>query len=253
MGPRIYMHQPERPSIGAFDDREDATGVLHPVLLSFARKHKLVAVCCEPGYCPRGYLKAVCLLAEKTGARAYSRDYSNFSPEAASESLAKLARDIRSKYKDQKVEIVVALNLLPASDELEVAHQSRAIERMLKVGALVVLTLFPEARQLLDELPYHLLLTADDICEPPVSPIGATRDELDHQRLSRSIPVLAQTLSEPLVPSRADQKRNSYDETLAELVDASFRRSLCDEELRLRLAITVLGKGSFSDLRYCLG
>ena len=115
MGPRIYMHQPERPSIGAFDDREDATGVLHPVLLSFARKHKLVAVCCEPGYCPRGYLKAVCLLAEKTGARAYSRDYSNFSPEAASESLAKLARDIRSKYKDQKVEIVVALNLLPAS------------------------------------------------------------------------------------------------------------------------------------------
>lgn len=53
MGPRIYMHQPERPSIGAFDDREDATGVLHPVLLSFARKHKLVAVCCEPGYCPR--------------------------------------------------------------------------------------------------------------------------------------------------------------------------------------------------------
>ena len=67
MGPRIYMHQPERPSIGAFDDREDATGVLHPVLLSFARKHKLVAVCCEPGYCPRGYLKAVCLLAEKTG------------------------------------------------------------------------------------------------------------------------------------------------------------------------------------------
>lgn len=254
MSPRVYMLQEKLPPAPTFEGMSAAGEPLPSMLLGYFRRYNLIVVCCEPGYCPQVFIQELCRLAEAGGARTFPFDFSSSSSQNATELMARLSRSVRSKTKGLTCDVMVIASLLPPSDEMEVDRQTRAISKLVNDGDKVLITLRPEARQLLDSLPAHLLLTCDDISD--VSPItrSSKREDERLSRFSRGIPALAQSLRRASVGCGKDPVDSTdYARALSELVNASLRSDLIDEELALRLTLVLLGRGTFEDVRKVLG
>ena len=253
MGPRIYFHEEKTYKPEALFDSDASDGLRSSILLDLARKHHLVVVCCEPGYCSASTLRSVGIQAERLGFRFIFRDFSGASPSGAYDSIIRIARDAYSKSLNTSEPTVVAMNLLPPCDEVEVGRLSHAIERLLKSNCEVIVSMLPESRQIIEEFPAHLLLTAGDLCDVSAIARDGSGFVASGEGYTRGIPVLARSLASYKGDFDSSAMPRAYWNVLGKLLEAGVRDSLCEDELRIRLAIAILGRGSFADLERALG
>ncbi len=248
MGPRIYFHEEKKYKPEALFDSDASDGLRSTILLDLARTHHLVVVCCEPGYCSASTLRTVGIQAERLGYRFFLRDFSGAHPASAYDSLVRTAREAYSRAATTEDPTVVAVNLLPPCDELEAGRLAHAIERLLKSNCKVIASILPEARQIIEELPSHLLLTAEDLCDVSAIARDGSGFVESGEGFTRGIPVLAHALSSYKGDFSESTMPKSYWGALGKLVESGSRDSLCEDELRIRLAVALLGRGTFADL-----
>lgn len=218
-------------------------------ILTVLRRSFLVAVCSEPGYVGDTIVQDTLGRFRELGAKTFYRNFSGLVSDSASMSLVKLARDVRILAKGSETEIVVGLDFLPPSDEIEVARQVRSITKMLDSEALVLLNILPEARQLLESLPAHVLFEGDELYDRLVINEHETHGGSSLYGLTYGIPTLVYPLRGNIEQYLQGGLPVSYSEAVADIVERSLRSSLCEEELLARLAVLVLGAGNYADLR----
>lgn len=120
---------------------------------------------------------------------------------------------------------------------------------MWEAGVHSVFSLAPEARQLLDAIPECSCVGADDLVVRSVVDAGSARSHHWLKRYTGGIPALVRALPvDGNGPCANLLDAPAYLEGLQELVGKSLRLTLSDEELRLRLAIFLLGHGNKADL-----
>ncbi|MBE5024461.1 hypothetical protein INF26_06285 [Olsenella sp. DSM 107455] len=187
--------------------------------------------------------------AARSGARVVRRGFSGASPESATRSLTRLARELDA---DSRL-IAIGLDDLPPSDESCTLRQARALRKLWSAGALVLFSVYPEARQLVERLPECTKVSAALLLDQCVSAPETDRCAHDRARLTRGIPRLARALGARGKERPVDSPSPAYLDALGEVVELSLRPTLSDEERRLRLAMLLLGRGTRGDLRLVLG
>lgn len=214
---------------------------------------RMVCLCAEPGSGRREILTHVLSIVSRLGVQVFRRNFEGSTPDAASRYLARKAREVEKLG----TYAVVAFDSLPASDEVWAERQARALRRMSDSGAAVLMSLAPEARQLLDWLPDCRELTSEMLFSSDLSVSGG---EIWHELFgyTRAIPRLVKS-----VALRGDSATKegtgglvllpSYFDALGEVTGLSVRGGLTDEERRLRLGMLLLGSGSREDLAEVAG
>lgn len=254
MGPRVYMHlEDANPSL--FVGRSGSyCGISPATLLSVLRKGRLVAICAEPGYCSSGLVREMLELGKRAGCRTFYRDCSSISGEASTDQVSRLARDVMNKTRGTEDEVLACIDWIAPSDEVDVALQARSIARMLNRGVAVLVTMLPEARQLLEQLRDHVLLTSDGLSDQVLSRVGSgIVGESVQESLTYGIPALSVTFASEVVEGCSGPVPPGYSRALCDLANLSLRPILCDEERSLRFSMALLGEGSFEDIRSLVG
>ena len=210
----------------------------------------LLAICAEPGFGQEGVITELLAEATHRGYKCYRYEFRTKDADAASAEIVRVAR--RTSRLDRPV--VVAFDSIPPSDESCVRRQARALRRMWEADVPVVFSLTPEGSQLLELLPESTIVRTRDL----LLGFASDSDAGDRLRTLRSLSWGIPSLSRCLVPELdADGEvatiPTSYYEELGSLVAGSLRPSLSDEELRLRLAMHLLGRGTREDLAAACG
>lgn len=211
---------------------------------------RILALCAEPGMGVEETAASIVTLHVQYGYKIYRHDLLALSPSDASALMVRVCREaVRSQDS-----VLVVFENIPPSDEGNVRRQARALRRLIDSGISCVLTLVPEARQLLEPLPECLVLGSRDLLARRV--MSVERGELAYpvRRLTRGIPTLVRgLLSARLAMGRVVDLPASYSDAFRALVDGCLRLTLSDEELRLRYALLLLGRGTLHDLEVALG
>lgn len=211
---------------------------------------RLVGICAEPGMGSAEVITGVLAEAARRGAQVMRYSFSEATPESASRTLTRLARTLATGARP----LALGLDGLPPSDESCVLRQARALRKMWASGISVIFSLYPEAHQLLEQLPECAEVPSSLLLAQADARGGACGGESAALRLSRGIPVLSRTLevSADLGLAVTAPSPEYYD-ALGSLMEGSLRPTLSDEERRLRLALLLLGKGVRGDLDRVLG
>lgn len=211
----------------------------------------MVAICAEPGMGRRDVITSVLSRAAQRGALVYRRNLEGYSPEEACRFLTRKARDVSRNAGP----VVIGLDDIPASDEVCVARQARALHRMWERGFSVVFSLAPEARQLIEALPECREIPPSALLAVP-GPSDKGAGESEVLAYTRGIPSLARALSSwegGVGPDGREGLPPSYYDSLGELMGMALRSGLSDEERRLRLSMLLLGRGTLGDLACVAG
>lgn len=210
----------------------------------------LVALCAEPGMGQASIVADTVSRASGLGLRATYRSYRGSEPDDAAANVVKTAR---TALRGGGPALVV-FEELPPFDEGCVRRVARAFRRMALSGITVLFTLYPEAVQLLDALPECYVVGVESLLVRPIALANRSEPAFELRRLTRGIPCLVRSLrSAAPDPSGSFRLPSSYFEALSSLVASSLRLTLSNEELRLRLAMLLLGNGSLADLEYVTG
>lgn len=209
----------------------------------------MLAICVEPGMGTHQLFDELLMASKAIGRSIRAKDLSASSPDHAARVLARIARELS----DGAANSVVVLANIPPSDESVVARQARGLLRMVSAGATVVFSLAPEARQLLEALPACQVIWSNDLVALKSRSLeGASCfDSLSHK--TGCIPSLVASLPAPSPEREGLSVSQSFYEAFGSLVSSSVRRTLSDEELRARLCMLLLGRGSADDLARALG
>lgn len=106
------------------------------------RTSNLLVLCSEPGLGQSAELKRL-LSGLKHHYATHLFRFSGMEPSSASKRLSRFARQVEKECLAGK-HVIVALDKLPAGDELVVDREVACISRMISSGALVAISLLPE-------------------------------------------------------------------------------------------------------------
>lgn len=205
---------------------------------------RVVALCAEPGSGRHEALAWAAGAAERNGMRCVRRDLRGVGPVSAAERAVRAARSAVTS----ELPVLVVLEGVPPADENVVARIARALTRASDAGAPVIFSVDPEARQLVDELPNCIVLTAADLAARPARGAEAARSQRC-MHLTRGIPCLVRALGSSGADDGDEQLvGGAYYDALGVLASAAVRPSLSDEERRVRLAMVLLGRGNADEL-----
>lgn len=207
---------------------------------------RMVAICAEPGMGRHDVISGVLAQAERAGLRVTRKGLGSTSAEDATRILTRAAR--LAEHGDGRA--AIAFDDIPASDEGCIVRQARALRRLVSSGASVIFSIAPEARQLLEEIPECLVVWSSGLVSHGIAAAERRGDSHEMRSLTRGIPSLMRSLGDTRASSALPQ---AFYDAFGELVAASVRRSLIDEELRLRLAMLLLGRGTVEDLIGVIG
>lgn len=210
----------------------------------------MLGICSEPGLSSKEVITGIVSRFNSLGTKVIRRFMGRLDPSAASGSIVRLARDLAKSPGP----CLVVLERIPPSNEGCVLRQARALTRMWECGASVLFSLNPEAAQLLGQLPECLVLGSKDLLLSSV--VDAMRD-----RRARLVDALTYGIVDlsAVVERLSDDDLfegrlpHAYGDALCRLVSPALRRSLPDEELRVRLCMLLLGSGDLTELALVLG
>lgn len=177
------------------------------------------------------------------------KDLTGSTPDRAARIIARTARELPVEAGRR----LVVFENVPSSDESCVSRQARGIYKLIESGVTVLLTLSPEARQLLEALPSCHVVWLGDLIRTQLDLLKDVPGSDALRRWSRGVPSLVKPLLARAPESGGSTLPQSYWEVFSSLAALSVRPSLSDEELRLRLCMYLLGCGSSDDLRRVLG
>ena len=198
----------------------------------------------------RGIVSALLSEVSRRGFKVIRRELRSLSADEIVRLISRIARDMIRP----DLSTVVALENLPPADEGDVARQAQALERVLLAGASVILTLPPESSGLLELLAEARVIWSSDLLAYGLSEARHSGFPDDVVGLTRGIPSLVRVLGDSRYASGASPSLpQTYYDALSSLYSSSLRRGLADEELRVRLAILLLGEGTRADLERVVG
>ena len=168
---------------------------------------------------------------------------------SAARRLSRLARQVERERLAGKT-VLVALDDVPAGDESVVDRQASSISRMVASGASVAVSLLPEDELLAERLSGAVRLTSSGLLVREVLELGPSDSIYDVRSLTGGIPSLVSALMRDNCNSHADTlvAGSTYFDALEHLVGATLRSGLLDEEMSTRLAMLLLGRGTFDDV-----
>ena len=226
--------------------------LLVAALEDHVKRSALIALCGEPGMGKGEALEAARVVGKQFGANVHSLDLSNLLQNSA---CVRMARESNSLLRRLPAGAwaVVCINGVPPLDERCVYRMATSIHRLREEGCCVVLSLLPEAMQLVEECPDAFVLWADELRVEPPERMGKRFKE-EVQQLTAGIPALAGSLTltdnDGKYETRAGRE---YHDALCGVVKLSLRHTLISDERKLRLAMLLLGAGNFVQLQEVVG
>lgn len=213
--------------------------------------HQIVGLCAEPG---AGGSKFVEELKAGFASQKFLVRYRNFGahePERATRTLVRFSNGLAAEASAPRM--AVFLEALPPSDEAHVLRQVRAIRKVAEACGIVVVSVLPEAEQLLEELEEAVTLTAADLAMDLRTSLEARPGGRALARATRGIYPLHESLVAcgwkeglgPLPPA--------YYKRCAEAAGKMLRRSLTPDEQAFRAFMLMVGKGSLEGAASALG
>jgi len=221
-------------------------------LRTMEKTNRPLALCAEPCMGKTMFLRELADYAQSHGWTVYEISLSSLSAKEATQILTKKSTSICNAKKSKAVKRLVLIDDFPPSDEYFVARQVKSIARLRMAGCLVAISLSPEARQLIDEVPSVYVLGKNELLTFMPGIDNSEQSILTNMRLTRGIPTLVYSLPVTFCEHEDADVPITYLTSLACVASYMLRSSLGIEELRLRLGMMLLGVGSFDDLgRIC--
>ena len=221
-------------------------------LRTMEKTNRPLALCAEPCMGKTMFLRELADYAQSHGWTVYEISLSSLSAKEATQILTKKSTSICNAKKSKAVKRLVLIDDFPPSDEYFVARQVKSIARLRMAGCLVAISLSPEARQLIDEVPSVYVLGKNELLTFMPGIDNSEQSILTNMRLTRGIPTLVYSLPVTFCEHGDADVPITYLTSLACVASYMLRSSLGIEELRLRLGMMLLGVGSFDDLsRIC--
>lgn len=153
-----------------------------------------------------------------------------------------LSRNRRSRNQDA----AVMIDGFPAVDEQELEVLSNLIREMANEGTAVVVTLRPEAEQLQDALPEAMVVKPGDLLWRRGRELSEASERA--WELTGGIPLLVDALV-----LAGDPMGSRFTDALGSLAEATVRDGVTEDERNVRLAMIMLGRGSFDELASVTG
>lgn len=221
-------------------------------LRTMEKTKRPLALCAEPCMGKTMFLRELADYAQSHGWTVYEISLSSLSTKEATQILTKKSTSICNAKKSKAVKRLVLIDDFPPSDEYFVSRQVKSIARLRMAGCLVAISLSPEARQLIDEVPSVYVLGKNELLTFMPGIDNSEQSILTNMRLTRGIPTLVYSLPVTFCEHGDVDVPITYLTSLACVASYMLRSSLGIEELRLRLGMMLLGVGSFDDLsRIC--
>lgn len=238
------MLDPAVLSMGGDGLQEGASRLLPPLNVDPLQAEDVVVIVGEPGL----RKTAVARRLARGGSHADGTAYAVFARGRMDELQASLSSTVgrvkraakRAKGRTQ----VLLIDDFPAASEDELGELVISLRSASIGGAAVVITMLPEAYQLAEELPEARIVKTGDL----LYRLPYVEDPCVRAAWARThgIPVLVDALRQG-----GDPAGTRYTTALRQLVLSSLRGGLPTEERQIRLAMVLLGTGSFADLSLC--
>lgn len=227
-----------------------------PLLVAAIEDHvcqgALIVLCGEPGMGKDEALEIARVVGKQYGAKPHTIDLFGCEPSRICERMARSTRSLLRRLVPNTW-AVVCVRGIPSLDERGVHRFRSSIERLRERGCCVVLSLRPEAIQLAENCPDAFTVWSDELrVESSALLDGQASDEL--RQLSSYVPLLAYALV-PIERKGGYELRagREYHDALCSAITLGLRDSLIHDEIRIRLAMFLLGSGTFSQLEEVLG
>ena len=216
--------------------------------LSYSRSANLLVMCAEPGVGKTFALRSLVGSNSQTSASHLLR-LRGVDPALVSKRLSRLTRQVERERLSGK-EVYVGLDDVPPGDDLDVDRDVSLILRMVTAGAVVAVSVLPENELLAERLSGAIYVLSRDMLVTDILELGPSDPLYDARSLTGGIPSLAIALLRDNGGSHLDRlvAGSTYFETLGRLVGATLRSGLLDDELSVRLAMILLGRGTFEDV-----
>ena len=230
--------------------RGPARPYLESMIASRASDGDIVAISADPGMC-KTQLAFSAAAAASCDEVVYA-SLSGLEPDLAYERLSRMTRRVSALVRKGKTACLVIDDVCEA-DECDVARMCRPIVRAHDLGAALIITMRPEAEQLLDGLPGCLRMGKAELMIrlPELEPaLGA--DAI--MRASCGVPELAAPLQDHVYERGYDTViLPAYGEALLRIVRESLRESVIEEERIMRFCAYLLGEGTFDEVEAAAG
>lgn len=249
-------HTSERRSYGVsrYPGGAACRGVTRPfletTLASRARDGEMIALCADPGMGKTQLAGAITrrLLPDEV----VWINLSGLDGEMAADRLAREMRRLVPHLRRGRTLCVICDDATPA-DEYEVDRMARSLMRLHKLGAALIITLLPEAEQLLEGIEGCVRVGKADLMVRPGEIAPQERSD-GIMRASCGIPQLVGVLQEQVVDEGIPYDLlPPYGEALGRIVRASLRETLLETERMLRFCALLLGSGTWDELGVLVG
>ena len=204
--------------------------------------HVLV-LCAESGMGKSFAINCLTCDEQAQGGVVYNVSLAGSSECDAPARLTRFARDVIARA-EARGRLVVTIDDVPAGDEGAIAREVRAIRKIVSAGACVVMSLRPEASALAEAIDGATVVGPARLAARAGSPDDVVT------KLSNCVPQLVAAMRDDAVASgRVSIWGRSYSSALIQVIGSALRPTLPEEDLRLRLAMILLGRGTLDDLR----
>lgn len=223
---------------------------------------KLALICAEPG---SGKSFALACITQEAHKNKIPLKNLIFSNTKALDALS-LVREMRDKLPRTFTFLegaVVTIDDMPALEEPQLNQFKQIVESILEMGVTLIITINPEAHTLVESLRPSWEITSKDLQRPQDEEVTLVKVRHIPQRLyTQGVALLERTFYESMLHQTQGNQDSisssayfsrTYLKNLAHMVKVSLRPSLAAEELRLRLAMILLGSGTLVDLERVLG
>ncbi|MGN0076762.1 MAG: BTAD domain-containing putative transcriptional regulator [Parafannyhessea sp.] len=205
---------------------------------------KIVFVTGDAGVGKSYFIESVMAYEKSVGARVQHASLEGCRESELATRFGRFARET-VKSCEGSPRMTVCIDDVPAADERAYGRVAKAIGKMVNAGCRVLVSVRPECEGLMDAFGDAYVIDSTRLVARPMNS--------EPHPMTNLLPKL-------IVSLRADTAAFSgsscggtfYDRAVKEMVTASLRASLAEEDLELRLAMILLGRGTFDDVvRIC--
>lgn len=223
----------------------DKEELLQPYAFALNEEPHMLVICAEPGMGKTHLAMRMAREALDEGRQVFQCSYPQEQGAQVKSKLVRRCRDMRIALDLSKRPLVVIDGIAPA-DESEVASEALALERLAEAGAQVVVCMRPEAEQLAESLSHARRMDVGDL-------LYRGDEESVAYALTAGIPALVMGYRGDAAMGEKELPGPRYMTAMRSLVSESLRPGLMHEELRIRLAMVILGHANLEDMSLVSG